>query len=334
MRRFRYLLPLCVLFLVLAAGCRRIPMYEAGAGIYLRVAVDQSLDPAMAAQLDFEARPALRDKVVGRMPELVRACFYDAVSHELVKEDFLPAEGGFVDVPAGVYDVIVYSFGTEATQVSGTESRAGAYAFTSATGISVRMQGVKAGEDEGDGQPVIFEPDHLFVGRISGAQVPVHPADAETVVLSAELSRLSESWILEVVDVEGAERIQKAEVYLTGQAAGRFLWDGRTSGHPCALGFAAEVDVTDGSLSAVFNTFGRYPQAETDVIVNLLVTTANGSRLRYVFDVTPQWLNPDNSAHRIVIDETVEIPGDDYQGGGFDPTVDDWDGEVIPVVIE
>lgn len=333
MRRSRFLLPLCVLFLVMAAGCRRIPMYEAGAGIYLRVAVDQSLEPAMAAQLDFDARPELRDKVVGRIPELVRAGFYDAVSHELVKEDFLPATGGFVDIPAGVYDVIVYGLGTEATQVSGTESRAGVYAFTSATGIRVRMQGVKADEGEGDEQPVIFEPDHLFFGRISGAQVPVHPTDAEIVVLSAELSRLSESWILEIVDVEGAERIRKAEVYLTGQAAGRFLWDGRTSGHPCSLGFETEIDVTNGSLFAVFNTFGRYPQTETDVIVNLLVTTANGSRLRYVFDVTPQWLNPDNSAHRIVIEERVKIPGDDYLGGGFDPIVNDWDGDVIPVVI-
>ena len=91
MRRCRFLLPLCVLLLALAAGCKRIPMYEREAGIYLRVAVDQSLDPAQESHLDFDARPQLRDKVVGKMPELVRACFYDAVSHDLVAEDFLPA---------------------------------------------------------------------------------------------------------------------------------------------------------------------------------------------------------------------------------------------------
>ena len=51
-------------------------------------------------------------------------------------------------------------------------------------------------------------------------------------------------------------------------------------------------------------------------------------------DVTDQWLNPDNSAHRIVVEELVEIPGDDYQGGGFDPIVNEWDGEAIPVIIE
>ena len=334
--RHRLLFLLGVLLLTLSAGCQRIELYEPEAGVYLRVSIDSSLDSAMEALLDFDARPALRDKVAGKVPELVRACFYDAVSHELVKEDFLPAEGGFVDIPAGVYDVLVYGLGTEVTQVSGTETRGGGYAFTSPTGSRIQLQGVsgKADGEEADEQSVVFEPDPLFVGRIAGASVPVHPTDAETVVLSAELSRLTESWILEVVDVEGAERIRKAEVYLTGQAADRFLWDGRTSNHPCALGFDTAVEVAEGRLFAVFNTFGKYPQLETDVIVNVLVTMDSGSRCRYIFDVTDQWLNPDNAAHRIVVEEPVEIPDEDYLGGGFEPIVNDWDGEEIPVIIE
>ena len=173
----------------------------------------------------------------------------------------------------------------------------------------------------------------MFVGKIAGAMVPVRPTDAEPTVLSAELTRLSESWILEVEDVEGAARIREAEVYLTGQAAGRYLWDDRMSNHSCALGFDTEIDLAKGQLFAVFNTFGRYPQAETDVIVNLLLTMANGSRIRYVFDVTDQWRNPDNTAHRLVIDDLIEIPGDTFDGGGFSPVVNDWDGEEIDIII-
>lgn len=340
MRRCRFLLPLCVLLLALAAGCKRIPMYEREAGIYLRVAVDQSLDPAQESHLDFGARPQLRDKVVGKMPELVRACFYDAVSHDLVAEDFLPATGGFVDVPAGAYDVIVYSLGTEATQVSGTESRAGGFATTSPTGARVKLQAVPTKDDPDQGgepasseQAVLFEPDHLFVGKIAGALVPVRPEEAESVVLDVTLSRLSESWTVEVIDVEGAERIQKAEIYITGQAAGRYLWDARAATRPSALGFECDVDAAKGQLFSVFNTFGRHADPETEVIVNVLVTTNAGARFRYVYDATEQWLNPDNTAHRIVVDERMEIPGDDYPGGGFDPVVNDWDGETIDIII-
>ncbi len=329
---------LSILLLVLAAGCQRIPMHERGAGIYLRVSIDQSLDPAMSALLDFDARPSQRDIVVGKKPELVRVCFYDAVSHELVAEDFLPAEGGFVDIAAGVYDVIVYSLGTEATQVSGTEVRAGGYAFTDPTGIRVKLLSAQAKEEDDDPigteeQPVIFEPDHLFVGKIAGARVSLHPDDAEPEVLVTELSRISESWILEIEDIVGAAHIQKAEVYVTGQAAGRFLWDGRTTNHPCALGIETEIDIQRRRLFSVFNTFGKYPQPDCDVMVYVLVTTNSNAHCLYVYDVTDQWLNPDNSAHLIRIRDRMEIPGDDYHGNDFNPVVTDWDGVEIPVLI-
>lgn len=327
-----------ILLLVLAAGCQRIPMHERGAGIYLRISVDQSLDPAMTALLDFDARPSLRDIVAGKKPELVRVCFYDAVSHELVADDFLPAEGGFVNVAAGVYDVVVYSLGTEATQVSGTEVRAGGYAFTDPTGIRVKLLSAQA-KEEGDEpigteeQPVIFEPDHVFAGKIAGAMVSVHPDDAEPEVLATELSRISESWILEIADIVGAAHIQKAEVYVTGQAAGRFIWDGRTTNHPCALSLETEIDIQQGRLFSVFNTFGKYPQPDCDVMVYVLVTTNSNAHCLYVYDVTDQWLNPDNSAHLIRIGERMEIPGDDYHGSGFNPVVIGWDGVEIPVII-
>jgi hypothetical protein len=255
-----------------------------------------------------------------------------------VAEDFLPAEGGFVNVAAGVYDVIVYSLGTEATQVSGTEVRAGGYAFTDPTGIRVKLLSAQAKEEDDDPigteeQPVIFEPDHLFVGKIAGARVSLHPDDAEPEVLVTELSRISESWILEIEDIVGAAHIQKAEVYVTGQAAGRFLWDGRTTNHPCALGIETEIDIQRGRLFSVFNTFGKYPQPDCDVMVYVLVTTNSNAHCLYVYDVTDQWLNPDNSAHLIRIRDRMEIPGDDYHGNDFNPVVTDWDDVEIPVLI-
>ena len=305
-----------ILFLALVAGCGRIPMHEQGSGVYFRFSADQSTET-----------------------EMVRVCFYDAVSHDLVSNDFLPSGGGFIDIQAGVYDVVIYSLGTEVTQVSGTEKRAGAYAFTDATGVRIRPQSAQAKDDENHNlvgtqeQQVIFEPDNLLAGKMAGAVLPIRPDDAEPVVLSAELSPVSESWTLEIPYVEGAERIRDAEVYVTGQADGRFLWDGRTTGHPCAIAPESKMDVQNGRIETTFNTFGKFPQADSDVLVMVLVTTNSGARCLYVYDVTDQWLNPDNSTHRLIFDETVEIPKDDYQGSGVDPVVIGWDGEDITVII-
>lgn len=309
--------------LALAAGCQRLPMHERGAGVYVRISVDETLDPSMEAYL--ETRPSLREKIVGKLPEMLFVGFYDVESHQLVMKDYLPVGGGFVDVPAGVYDVIVYGLGTEVTQVSGTEGRAGAYAFTDPSGTRVKQASQE--------HPLIFEPDPLFTGTISSAYVPVRPDDAETVVLSAGLSRISESWILEFPNVEGAEHIREAAVYVTGQASGRFLWDRRKTGQSSAIALESTIDVQNGRIESVFNTFGKYPQADGDVQVMVLVTTNGGARCLYLFDATDQWLNPDNSAHRLIFEERMVIPGDDYQGGGVDPVVFDWDNEDITVII-
>ena len=68
-------------------------------------------------------------------------------------------------------------------------------------------------------------------------------------------------------------------------------------------------------------------------MVYVLVTTNNNAHCLYVYDVTDQWLNPDNSAHLIRIGDRMEIPGDDYHGSGFNPVVTGWDGVEIPVII-
>ena len=194
----KYLL-LLLTGLLLATGCHRIPLHERASGVYLKLNFHQEIDPAMAALLDFDARPELKDKVLGKTPELVRACFYDAVSHELVAEDFVPAEGGFVDVTSGAYDVVVYGLGMEMTQVIGTETRAGGFSFTGPTGVKVKMGAPTKADEETQEQSVVFEPDHLFVGKIAGANVAMRPAEAsETAVLTAEMERISESWILKL----------------------------------------------------------------------------------------------------------------------------------------
>ena len=335
----RALLLLAMLGVVFTA-CRRIPMYESTSGVYMRLKLDLEQEQQFGGLVDFQTHPELLEKVNGKMPEMVRVCFYDAVSHELVAEDFLPPEGGFVNVAPGDYDVIIYSLGTSVTQVEGTGTRAGAYAFTSRTGTKLKVSGspADAGDEDPeaeDGQPVIYEPDHLYVGRIADASIPVHSeGESSAVVLESELKRFTESWSLEVLAVEGAQYIAGVNAYLIGQAAGHYLWDRRSTNHPASLVCPLLVDVSTGQLWTVFNTFGKFPQAESDVVVYILVTTTAGARCSFIFDVTEQWLNPDNMAHRIVIDKLLEIPDDSYSGSGFEPVVSDWDVEEIEVIVE
>jgi len=320
--------------MLVTAGCRRIPIYEPESGVYLKLNLDTKVQVEIDDDFDIDAVPSLREKVEGKMPETMHACFYDAQSHQLVADDFLPPTGGFVDVPVGVYDVVVYSLGTEVTQVESTQTRAGSYAFTSQTGNQVKQTLGAGSKSDWSEQPVIFEPDHLYSGRIASAIVPARASvDGGLVVLEADLTPMTEAWTLEIKNVEGIEQLGSAEVFLTGQAAGRYQWDRRATNHPAALDLPLIADVAQGRLYIVFTTFGKFPVSSSDVIVNLQLMVAGGNRVRASFDVTDQFLDPDNTAHNIVIDDLVEVPQAGSDGGGFEPVVTDWGDEEIEVIL-
>lgn len=319
--------------LVFAASCRRIPLYDPQSGVYLKLDIRLAIDVDLSADIQVDGNPALENKVYGKTPEMVRVCFYDTETHKLESEDFLPPDGGFINIQAGTYDVVIYSLGTESTQVTGAETRAGSYAYTSNTGVKVKNMPTKA---EGDDRlpkevNVIHEPDHLFVGRMSGVEIPVHSEMDETLVLECEMKSLVETYTFEVKYVEGAGNIQTADVYITGQAPLKYLWDERYLGPACAIYFQSEIDLEKGHLFSVFNTFGKFPNAENQVFLNVLVTTGGGGKYQWVFDVTDQFDNPDNLGHEIVIEDPIVVPDGGSGTGGFDPVVSDWDVEIIEI---
>lgn len=310
------------------SSCSRIPLYDPISSIYLRIDLKLNSNVTLDQDIDIEGNAELKEKVYGKIPETVRACFYSTEHHNLVAEEFLPAEGGFVDIPAGTYDIIVYSLGTESTRTKDTESRAGANAFTSETGATVRIaygtDDTKAIED----YRVFHEPDHLFTGVRNNVEVPVHAEHEETVIIDVEMTTLLDTYSLEVRYVEGAGRIRKADVYITGQAPSKYMWDRRYPNKSGAIYFQSEINESKGNLYTVFNTFGKFPGAHNDVYLNVLVTDIQGGRHQWVYDVTDQFDDPDNHTHQIIIDDPIKIPDDE---GGFTHDVTDWKDEVIYV---
>ena len=324
---------LLALFSATPLSCRRIPLYDPQAGVYLKLDIQLNTNIHLNDDIDIEGDPELHDKVYGKVPELVRACFYDPDTHQLVAEDILPAGGGFIDIDAGVYDLIVYSLGTESTRVADTDVRAAAYAYTSNVGNQLRLTKT---EDDGtvtyDNQQVIYEPDHMFVGRKASVVIPVRSENDRVVVIESSLTSLVESWSFEVLYVEGAGRISKADVYITGQAPSKYLWDERFPRYPSTLYFPVEVNTRKGHIYSVFNTFGKFPNYQNKVYLNVLVTDSQGERYLWVFDVTEQFDNPDNIHNEIIIDEPIEVP-ESGEGHGIWQRVTDWDETVINIDI-
>ena len=330
MRRQVNILILALMALMLTPGCKRIPLYDATSGVYIKTDIKLAIDVELSADFDISGHPDLEAKIHGKMPEMIRACFYDRGSHNLVYEEYLPAEGGFVGIGPGEYDLIVYSMGTQETMVTGTETRGAGYAYTAKTGTKVKVVS-KSGSDTGmsDAANVIYEPDHIFVGRVADVVIPVRPAGSDPIIIEVKMPTLLETYTLEIVNVVGAGNIQKADIYVTGQAPSKYLWDEHWTPIPSALYFRSLIDPTKGHLFSVFNTFGKLPNTEASVFLNILVTTGGG-KYQWIFDVTDQFDNPDNTGHEIIIDDDIVVP-DGSDVGGFRPAVDDWDAEIVYV---
>ena len=325
----RRILTMTALTFILAGfcSCRRITLHDPVSSVYLMLDLQLNLDAKLNEDIHIEGNPALQEKVYGKMPETVRACFYSTQTHKLVAEEFLPPEGGFIDIPAGNYDLIVYSLGTEITRINDIESRASAYAYTSELGATVRITYGTAESKAVEDYKVIHEPDHVFVGSVENIHIPVH-AEEEVIVIEAGLTSILDTYSFEVRHINGAGNIRKADVYITGQSPSRHLWDRRFPNKACAIYFESIIDEQKGNLYTVFNTFGKFPNAHNDVYINVLLTDTKGSRYQWIYDVTDQFDDPDNHTHEIIIEDPIVIPeGND----GFTHDVHDWDDEIIYV---
>ena len=315
-----------VTFGAIVCSCHHIPLMDPYSGVYIKFNI--RIDPDM---FDYNLEDYPYPNIVrGSMPHSLRVCFYDIESHDLVMEEYVGSEGGFINVEAGVYDIVVYNLGTEVTRVTGTASRAGAYAYTSNSGSILNMSKAdENGEVIQLNYPVIYEPDHLYVGRKENVEIPVVAADNRVLVIEVDMSTLLESYTFEILNIVGAERIQSATCFVTGQSPQRYLWDKRHPGNLCAITFGAPVDVEHGVVRTAFNTFGRYPYSTSGVYVNFLVNDKGGHRYQWIFDITEQFDDPDNERHEIKIINTIVIPEEEQ--GGFTPSVGDWNAEIVYV---
>ena len=331
-RRLVSRLILLVALFVLAlmpTACRKWCGTDCDGNVYIKLTLQLAPEVKPGADVDLSAHPDFRTKVEAQLPELIRACFYDMENHQMVSEAFLSPNGGYIDIAPGVYDVLFYNMDTEATLVEDSESRGGTYAHTSRTGAGIMMdEGV--GDGNWENQPIVYEPDHLFVGIIAGATIG---QEGGTQMLECDLTRLTETWSVEFTDVEDADRIADAVIYLSGQTEGRYLWDRRVRNKSCALRLDCVVDAPKGQIYTILNTFGMSTASGADVMVNLMLTLKDGTRARYIFDVTDQWQNPDNTDHRIVISVPVELPAAGSSDSGMDPVVTDWEGEEFDIEI-
>lgn len=332
MKMRRYIVEtMCLLMaILLSAGCHRRPLEEMNDSLYLDLTLD----------LDVLNHPGPLPT-----PELMRVVFYDAVSGDFVSDDYVLAEGGYINAQPGHYNMVVYNFDTESTLIRNDRSQHSIEAYTSEipnstrTNLLTKLNSVTKPADyvaPGEDELIVYEPDHLLVAR---KDVEVLHRTGEQIIY-AEGESIVDTYYLGV-KLRNKGNLASAQALLSGQAkSNKFGFEGGRSNEPVILYFEMEAGINDrtgeDALQTTFNTFGKLPGEVSRLWLTIVVTNTNGETITWQKDITDEFLdNPEKYIYIeedeiVVPDPPTPPPG---SGGGFHPEVEDWNEEHYDITI-
>ncbi len=282
--------------------------------------------------------------------EMLRVLIYDPSGTPILSQGFISSkridENGYevisgpLTISKGNYRLLSYNFDLDYTRVEDEESYETIIASTAE--VPQHFQNRFGSSVEKLGK-MYYAPEHLMVAREPELVVQPHiipsaiELDAHTIV---------DTYYIQI-RISGAQNMAQnanCQAVLTGIAPSNCFGNNiRNYNEPAALYFEMEHNIDPNTpegenedvLCAVFNTFGKVPDQESELVVTLSVLTRDGHKHQKVIDMTPIFQSEDaRDRHWLLIDEVWDIPAPIVSGGGgFSPDVDEWEDveEVIPI---
>ena len=269
---------------------------------------------------DFEVDDETHTKI--NLPEVMKVCYYDPQTNKEKSTEYVKGDGGELNVARDTYNMVIYNFGTEWTQIRGEGDINTLEAFTSdITDLKTRELSsfTRSGEYEAPG-PIIYTPDHLLVSHLK-VDLPKFIEDS-VMTIKADGETIIETYSFEMPNLTGVENIKEIEAFVTNQARGNYFGRGVLRAEPATIYFSIDPKVGVKGIKSAFNTFGKLP-GESRCYLHILIRDIVGRELLYSEDITDQFVN---SGHHIVIEEPIDVPKP--KGSGIAPTVEPWE-EVI-----
>ena len=320
---------LLAFLLLLFVSCHRRPLEDPANNTTLRIAVNIKAIMNVTCDIYNEKIP-----VPTIEPEMMRVLFYDPTSKEIASEAYISDityddEGirclqGDISVRPGTYQMLIYNFDTESTLVRDDQTFETIEAYTDKVTSSIRQSFLgRAGEENA----IVYEPDHLVVASNEREVIPYHEG---VHVIKTDATSIVETYYLQI-KVDGLQYVSSARAVLTGMVgSNRFGLNERVTSTPVSLYFTLQKSDDKGVdvLATIFNTFGRIEDITNGLSVTFDIRTTDGRTVKRDFDITSLFSSEACLKHHwLLLEETVKIDPPASSGGGFDPSVDDWEDE-------
>lgn len=286
-----------VLLIAAAAAsfsCKREPLHEPFSNYYLQLETDYSA---------IHIKPSV--------PSMYEAVFYDKETHKEVGQSYLGTNGGYLyDIAPGTYELLVYSFDSGNTTVSGLRD------YTTALATTERYK---------EGDTLSYNaPDHLLVASDPDFEIPYRVDREEPEILYAYPKTIMDTWCLVIDGIEGLRNAVALDIYVTGQSASNNFGPNVISTTARTIHFPASIDAEGKKIYTPFCTIGKLEDRKS--IVRLVIQDPNQQTIICYGDVTSQFLDPENTGHFLYLHFDIKI--DPKKDGGMMPVVDPWNDNV------
>lgn len=295
MKSIAYSAALILALALLAASCKREPLHEPFSNYYLK------LEP------DFNVQ-----HIKPRVPGMYEAIFYDKDTHKEIAQSYLGSYGGYIyDLAPGTYELVVYSFDSGNTKVSGVGTYPG---------------GLASVERYAEGDTLSYNaPDHLMVARDPEFTIPMLYDREDVEYLYAYPKTIAQTWCVVIDGIKGLKNAATIDIYFTGHARSKHLASEELDNKATTIHVPGTINSDGDKIYTPFCTFGKFPDQNS--ILRLVIMDQNQRKYVCYADVTCQFDNPENTGHWIYAKFDIEI--DPKKDGGMMPDVTEWGENVF-----
>lgn len=341
MRQIKHIFSFVTISLLMlwSVGCRRLPLEVTNYAVSMHVEVD------VKARLNIHDtlyNPNL--KLPEIEPQMFRAIFYDIKSDKMISDNYISGVTkssndyyvkGEINIIPGKYNLLVYNFDTEVIRISDDKDLNTIMASTQKVSDPLtNYLRSKIKSEPIQTYPIVYEPDVLLVSQQS-VDIPYHSDDIE---IKTVATPIVDMYYLQV-RVKGAQYVSSAAAVLSGFASSHKIGVNEiVTSDPISLYFplVTTKDKDTDVLATYFCTFGKVPDIENVIEISFDIITVDGRIQREVLKISDAFETENaKKYHWILIDKEIEIepPAPTTGGGGFEPSVDDWEGEHHEIVI-
>lgn len=276
-------------------------------------------------------------------PESMKAVFYradgQAYEQEPVSVSFPGRNGGYLRLPPGTYHALshnsdIYTW----AHIRGDEDMESYEVYTDGldrllvTGVDISQI---PRSPEAPSERIALTPGMMWNNPQRNITIDPNPSSPVTIVFSPEEAICY--YDITIINVKNLQYLNdsRLDATISGMAEGFYHGSHKPTSVPITMAFtlysAYRSESPDNTIKSYFYTFGEPAGLSPKHTVSIYMLFEDGTAGSYHYDVTDQVHKASDPRHVHIVLDGLTLPKPITNGGGFHPSVTEWESEEIPV---